>query len=115
MDPKLRIGTRLPLTELWRDDGFTTQSRGRFLTKDDITNLLRAGSMQFVVADVGLPLRWIQIHECYKFWKQEVKSHLASPNLRLALDQFPDGYCYFASQWAARSGEVAIVVLEKSH
>jgi len=115
MDPKLRSVTRLPLTELWRDDGFTTQSRGRFLTKDDITNLLRAGSIQFVVADVGLPLRWILLRECYPFWKEEVKPHLATPKSTVVLDEFPDGYCYFASQWAAKPGEVAIVVLEKRH
>ena len=71
MDIKLKIVTRLPLTELWRDDGFTTSSRGRFLTKDEIADLLRAGSVQVVVADVGLALHWSQLHECYEFWKRE--------------------------------------------
>ena len=53
MDAALKVVTQIPLTELWRDDGFTTTSRVRWLTADDITSLLRAGRVQFVVADAG--------------------------------------------------------------
>jgi hypothetical protein len=114
MDAKLKIITRMPLLELWREDGFTTTSRGRSLTGDDITNLLRAGLVQFVVADVGAPPRWIQLHDCYQFWKEEVKPHLAAGS-KAVLDEFPGSYCYFASEWDNGVDAQPIVVLEKSH
>lgn len=115
MDTKLKIVTRLPLQELWRDDGFTTTARGRSLTKDEIIDLLRAGFVQFVVADVGFPLRWIHLHDCHEFWKDEVKPHLAADSAVVILDEFPGGYCYRASEWNGGAGAAPIVVLEKSH
>ena len=98
MDIKLKIVTHLPLRELWRDDGFISASRGRSLTRDDITDLLWAGAVSFVVADVGLSLQWIQLDDCYQFWKDEVKSHLAEGS-RAFLDDFPGSYFYFAFEW----------------
>lgn len=114
MDARLKIVGHLPLRELWRDNGFTTTSRGRSLTKDDIADLLRAGRVQFVVADVGAPPRWIQLRDCRQFWKEEVKPHLAADSSAV-LDKFPGSYCYFASEWDTGVGEAPIVVLEKSH
>src|SRR5215831_12860028 len=113
MDPKLRIVTRLPLEELWREAGVITASRSRSLTKDDIAALLRNGLVQFVVADVGKPLQWIGLQDCYPFWKKEVKPHIASE--RTVLEEFPDEYCYFAWKWDTAAEAAAIVVLEKSH
>lgn len=113
LDPSLRIIKRLPLEELWRDDGFISTSRGKRLRADDIRDLLRAGRIQFVIADVGSKPRWIGLDDCYRFWKTEVKPHLAEPNQRTYLDSFPDSYCYTACEWGA--AEAPIVVLEHHH
>ena len=113
MDARFRIVDRLPLRELWRDDGFLTTRRGRSLTDEDIRKFLASGLVQFVVADVGTALRWVPQSECFVFWRHEAKPHLAS-EATASLDKFPGGYCYFASQW---EGEPAapILVLEKHH
>ena len=115
MDAALKIVTQMPLTELWRDDGFTTTLRVRWLTADDITSLLRAGRVQFVVADVGVSPRWIPLDECYDFWKREALPHLAAPESRASLDDFPDGYCYFVSEWSSRDEAAPIIVCERHH
>ena len=115
MDAALKVVTQLPLTLLWRDDGFTTASRIRWLTADDIASLLRDGRVQFVVADIGASLLWIPLGECYDFWKAEAQPHLAAPGSRASLDDFPDGYCYFASEWSNRDGAVPIIVCETHH
>ena len=115
LDPKLKIVTHLPLRELWRADGPATGTRVTFLTKDDIAGLLRAGRVEFVVADVGHPFRWIPLSECYDFWKDEVKPRVALADQRVVLDEFPGGYCYFASEWEGELGAEPIVVLEKLH
>lgn len=114
MDANHRIVTHLPLRELWRDDGFSTPSRGKTLTHDDVRQFLASGPVQFVVVDVGAAPRWIPERECFQFWKNEAKPHLASAT-RASLDEFPDGYCYFATQWVGREREPPIVVLEKQH
>jgi len=59
MDVHLRVVTRLPLRELWRDDGFSTTARGKRLTTEDVRQSLRSGRVQFVVADVGAAAKWI--------------------------------------------------------
>lgn len=114
MDAKLRIITRLPLAELWREDGFETSERGRSLTGEDVRQLLQLGPVQFVVADVGAAPQWISERECFHFWKNEVRPHLASDGI-VRLDEFPGAYCYFAFRWEPRTPELPIVVLEKNH
>lgn len=115
MDAALKIVTRLPLQELWREDGFTTRARDRPLSADDITSLLRLGRVQFVVVDVGVSPRWIPLQECYDFWKGDPQTHLVAPNANVHLEECPDGYFYFASEWSGRDAAAPIVVLEKHH
>ena len=84
------------------------------MSAPEIADLLRAGEVRFVVADVGSPLRWLPADECYDFWNSEVKRHLADPAAANYLEAFPGGYCYFASEWASDSSE-PIVLLTVSH
>jgi hypothetical protein len=77
--------------------------------------LLRQGTVEFVVADVGQKLRWIAPTDCYEYWKAEVKSHLAAGESRIVLDNFPDAYCYIASEWGTAESASSIVVLERYH
>lgn len=115
MDAALRVVTKLPLTELWREDGFTTASRVQCLAAIDIARLLRVGRVQFVVADVGVSPRWIPLADCYYFWKTDLQPHLAAPESTASLDDFPDGYCYFASEWSRRDEAAPIIVWERHH
>jgi hypothetical protein len=89
MDASLRIVTHLPLQELWGNKGFTTTSRGRGLTDEDITSFLRAGPVQFVVVDVGVSPGWIALSDCYEFWKREGKAHLVSPGRKSSAQWVP--------------------------
>ena len=114
VDAKLRIVTHLPLRELWQDDGLKTTARIRSLTEDDIRSLRRSGKIQFVVVDVGAVARWIQPNKCFQFWKNEAQPHLAR-EARVILEELPDRYCYFASQWDGGDPASPIVVLEKQH
>lgn len=113
MDANFRVVTQLPLRELWRDDGFSTTTRGKSLTHDDIRTFLASGPVHFVVADVGVVPRWIPASQCFDFWKNEAKPHLAS-GAKASLNEFPDGYCYFASQWEGEAN-APILLLEKHH
>jgi hypothetical protein len=113
VDAKLRVVVQLPLRELWRDDGFSTITRGKSLTHDDVRELLASGPVQFVVADVGVAPRWISASECFAFWKNEAKPHLAS-GANASLNDFSGGYCYFATQWEG-DATAPIVLLEKHH
>jgi hypothetical protein len=59
------------------------------------------GPVQFVVVDVGVAPRWIPASECFEFWKNEAKPHLAG-DTKVDLNEFHGGYCYFASQWEGK-------------
>ena len=95
MQPEERIVTRLPLTELWSPEGPLATERLRRVGRQEIKALLRTGPVHFVVADVGLPLRWIALTDAYKFWKQELKPHLIeAASERVYLEALPDQYGY---------------------
>jgi hypothetical protein len=103
------IVTKLPLASLPTSLG--TALRVGDLNVEDLRNMLRQGAVRFVVADVGMPLVWIAESECFSFWKREVQPHLAADTA--VLKEFPDEYCYFASQW--QDGGLPIVLLSKAH
>ena len=115
MDIGLRVITHLPLTELWRGDGFRTSLRMQELAAEQIIAFLRTGQVHFAIADVGLAPQWVPLHDCYTFWKHEVQPHLAAPDSQLVLERFPQGYCYTASTWRNSETSVPIIVLEKHH
>ena len=104
-----RVITALPLRELWDDRGPVSEARSRDLTSSDIRDLLRLGPVRFVVADVGAKPVWVLPGECFTFWKAEVKAHLADPQQRVFLDEFPDAFCYFASEWLTSDGPPVVV------
>lgn len=103
---------RLPLSQL--PPPLATAKRLRDLTTDDVRELLRAAPARFAVAMMLSPFRVVPEHECYEFWRSEVQPHLVSdPGGEWALDDFPDGYCYFASEWS--DGGSPIVLLSAAH
>ncbi len=109
-----RIITHVPLGELWNDNGPVPAERLRELSSDQIRELLRAGPIRLVLADVGSGPGWISEARCFAVWKEEVCPHLADPGKLARLDDFPGGYCYFASEWSL-VGSRSLIVLERSH
>ncbi|MGN1289127.1 MAG: hypothetical protein ACI4XG_21455 [Bradyrhizobium sp.] len=114
MDIGQRIVTQTPLTELWDSNGTLDAHRIEPVGEAEIVRLLGDGSA-FVVADAGLPLRWIAADDRFAFWKGEVKHRLVAPdNPRIQLDNYRGGYCYVATMWTCASMG-SVVVLEKHH
>jgi hypothetical protein len=103
---------RLPLSQL--PPPLATAKRLRDLATNDLRDLLRAGPVRFAVAMMLSPFSVVPEQECYEFWKSEVQPHLVSdPNDGASLDDFPGGYCYFASEWS--DGGSPIVLLSAAH
>ena len=111
---KERIVTTIPLQSIWTDEAQLDASRERYLTAADVTEMLKVHPVEFIVADVGAPLKRIPVAKCYEFWKSEVKRHLLDPHGKLDRSKLPDEYGYLASEWSGRL-EVPIVLLEKIH
>lgn len=109
-----RIVTTIPLEFIWTDEEQVEASRKRYLTAADLTDMLKIHRVEFIVADIGAPLKRIPIEKCYEFWKSEVKHHLAHPHGKVDQSKLPDKYGYLASEWSGRF-EVPIVLLEKIH
>lgn len=111
MHPELRVVTQIPLARLWCGDADRPATRSRYLNTEDLGELLAGAEVQFVVANIGDPLQWVDPVERYRFWKTEVKEHLADP-CRFFPEEFPGGYCYLASEW---NDDATIVLLERYH
>jgi hypothetical protein len=114
MDTGKKVITRLPLDEVWNDKGnLNAQCVVTGLNAADVTEMIKAGAT-FVVADVGLPPRWINPAHRFEFRKTEVKPGLAEADESVFLERFPGGYCYFASKWRLPD-ELSLIVLERHH
>jgi hypothetical protein len=109
-----RVITSLPLSGLFDDNGPVAARRQRDLSADAIRELLRTTAVRFVSVDVGSKPLWIPEAERFEYWKTEANPHLADPNSKIVLDNFPSDYCYIASEWQSPSGKI-IIVLEKLH
>jgi hypothetical protein len=109
-----KVVTKIPLETLWTNELEIPAKRKSYLTKNDIKQLLKQSKLQFVIADGGYKLNWIEINKCFDFWKSEVEKHLATDINKIYLDNFPDNYAYIASEWIGEI-ETPIVLLEKVH
>lgn len=110
-----RIVTRLPLDRLWNDDGDIAAQRERYLPRLLLRELLRQYPVEFYVADIGSPLRRVDVGNCYQFWKSEAAANVVDdPESGFRLEDFPGQFAYVSSEW---SGEIQtpIVLLEKHH
>src|SRR5262245_4792656 len=114
MDPALRVFGGV-LDELWSDRGVVNASPGEWLAMHDIASLLRLGPVQFVIADIGLPLRWIDLASCYRFWKEDVKPHLVPPGAAVRLEDMPGEYFYRAQQWLPADTSAPVILLFRHH
>jgi len=113
MNPQLRVVTRQPMTELWRDDGLRTTQREAALSTEEVASLMRAGPVQFVVSTIGGLLQWVPLEDRFEFWKGDAKAHIAEPSQRVRLEDFPGEYFYRASRWSGDSW--TIILLEIHH
>src|SRR5258705_12385456 len=109
MDATQRIVTGMPLTELWNDHGRVDAVRAGRVGEADIVRLLREAGSSFIVANPGMPLRWVPAHEGFEFWKTDVKRHLVASDAKgFRLEDFPGLYCYVATEWRPVRGAPVI-------
>ena len=114
MDLAQRIVTCTPLTELWNSRDLLNAARVANVSEADIVQLMREGAC-LVVAEVGLPLRWVSEEDRFAFWKAEVECRLVTPDAcGFRLDDYPGNYCYVAAKWMCASS-TTVIVLEKHH
>lgn len=108
-----KIVTTIPLNILWTNDTEVQAERSTYLSPNDIRSLLKESPVQFIVADVGHKLKWIDDDQCFDFWKAE-KNHIAENPGQVNLEDFIDNYAYIASRWTGEQ-DIPIVLLEKVH
>ena len=91
--------------------------RERVLHLNDVKSLLQAGPVQFIVANLGEPLRWIPENARFAFWKAEARFHIVEhPENLIDIEAYPEEYACVASEWVAEeSTSSPIVLLEQHH
>ena len=109
-----KIVVTIPLQNLWTQENDIEARRISYLTKPELKEFLKKSVVKFVVADVGQNLKWVDMGQCFDFWKSEVQKHLADNINKIDLDIFPDNYAYIGSEWTNNNG-IPIVLLEKVH
>ena len=106
----------MPLDVLWDEQGTLATQRDRYLTREDIRILLQGRPVRFVVADPGLPLRWIPEAERLVLWKAEVSPRLVEhPEHPIDIYGYPEGRAFVASEWVAADPLASPIVLLESY
>lgn len=111
-----RIVTEFPIEELWTDAEVMEAFREQHLGVEEISSLLgNEKKPRFVIADPGKKLEWVADADTFTLWKTELKAHIVDPpGESIIPEDYPDGYCFLASEWSGADGNV-IIVLEKYH
>lgn len=109
-----RLVDYLPMRQLWTTAEILHGSRLTYASAAEVAELLRVGTVFFMVADVGHPLHWIEEAQRFDFWKNEGWPHLADSVESIKSETFPDGFAYIASIWSG-TDTAPIVLLEKYH
>ncbi len=78
-----------------------------------IRELLRAGPIRFVLAEIDRPVHWLELDESFTFWKAKLRDHVCEGE-RFYLENYPGGYCFAASESELPTTE-RVVVLERRH
>ncbi|WP_165249791.1 hypothetical protein [Paludisphaera soli] len=115
--PEQRLIMQTPLTELWDARGTLPIKERRDVGCEQVRQLLRDGPVRFVIADCGRTIRWIALEDSFRFWKEEVKSHLIDWSVHVRgtrLEDWPGEYFYSGSEWDEVDG-AAVVLLVKHH
>tara|TARA_B110000967_G_scaffold209020_1_gene263347 strand:- start:2989 stop:3288 length:300 start_codon:yes stop_codon:yes gene_type:complete len=99
---------------LWNDEGVVQANRGKYLTRDELTEMLKRNPVEFVIANVGYNLKWIPIEKCYENWKSKIKTHVVQDLNKIELDKFPNAFAYVASEWSGKT-QTRIILLEMLH
>lgn len=73
MDPALRVIIELPLRELWNEAGVVKASPVWDVGMEEIRELLRAGRVQFLVAEVGRRRAGFQLRSAMSFGRVSCK------------------------------------------
>jgi hypothetical protein len=107
-----KIITNFPVNELFKNNNKLTCIK-RQLNKDKIIEIIRIQPIEFIIADIGLKLKWINIQGCYNFWKQGISNNLAFEK-PINLDNFDNNYCFGVSEWKYPNEEM-VILLEKLH
>lgn len=93
---------RVPLTELWNDEGEVQAQCLGTIGKTEIESLLQSGAT-FVIADVGQPLLWTDRKAASAFWKSEAEPRIVDPRAKgFRLEDFPESYCYVQGSGSLR-------------
>ncbi|GGG46790.1 hypothetical protein [Bizionia arctica] len=114
MDNSLKIVSKIPIIELWSAEELIEAKRERYLTKDELTEILKKYPVEFVIASLGENLKWIPVNKCFENWRSKIKDHVTNKNDRINLEEFPKEFAYIASEWSGNI-QTPIILLEKYH
>lgn len=102
MEINKKIVTSFNIEELWNENEVISARQIRDLDYEEIVELLKTSKISFVIADIGMPIKWIPIQENYDFWKKELKNRVTDPEKAkkgFRLEDYPGEYCYLVSEW----------------
>lgn len=104
---------RIPLSNLWNEQGELNAARIRYLGFDDFEQLAFHKHSALVVAELGMPLSWFDSTYLTANYMQ-LKTNIALDPEGFYLNEYPDHFVWLASEWMLNEDQ-SIILLEKYH
>ncbi|CAA9566848.1 MAG: hypothetical protein AVDCRST_MAG18-1555 [uncultured Thermomicrobiales bacterium] len=85
----------------------------RFVGSAEIKEALGRQNVRFAL--ITFPqdtLDWVTPERLYETWKTELQPRVVQPHIVIkgfSLDDYPDGYCYVASEWKTADEQIIIL------
>ena len=120
MDPRHRVVTQIPLSELWTIRGPLAATRVRPVGPSDLGVDMHSRPIlkqtRFVVAEVGKPLQWLDPISIVAFLRDRIPGRIVDPSApSFRLNDFPGQFCFVVSEWAEQDSDSPIYVFELHH
>jgi len=103
----------MPIQKLWNENGFVEANKIKNITKAELVEMLKQGSVEFVIANISENLKWIPLNKCYENWAK-TKNQVVQDLEKFDLESFPNNFAFVASEWS-HDNQARTILLEKHH
>jgi hypothetical protein len=105
----------LPVSQLSKEGRVISVNRLRYIGAVEVQQMLTLGLVEFVIAEIGKPLFWINCDDASMFFNQRIAKHIVEdPDDGFYLPDFPGGLALVASEWQQES-VVKLILFESHH
>ncbi len=106
--------SKIPVEFLIKGDTILQSKRQKYLSRNELSEILKKECVQFVIANLGEQFIWLELEKCFSDWKENIQAQVVEEVDGFSLEDYPNGIAYVASEWR-NNDDMRIILLETFH